>query len=157
VVTSELLAKYTNKTDGCWLWTGRFNNMGYGKICSGDGEQYAHRVSWALANGSVPAGLFVCHRCDNPACINPDHLFLGTQKDNMQDCKDKGRFNSPKRMASVRKGTSINTNKLTEDDVRDVRKKIAEGWSLSSIGVMFGVSVSAIWTIRHGRSWVWLK
>jgi hypothetical protein len=77
---------------GCWLWTGGTTNGGYGVIGVGRGRLHrAHRISWEIANGPIPDGLKVLHRCDNPPCVNPAHLFLGTQVDNMRDCAAKGR------------------------------------------------------------------
>jgi hypothetical protein len=77
----------------CWEWVAAKNEKGYGKFSIGTTHTNlkAHRVSWMLANGSIPDGLFVCHRCDNPGCVRPDHLFLGTPKDNMIDKVRKGR------------------------------------------------------------------
>lgn len=95
--------------DACWEWTGFRTPDGYGRIASGGkfgtapgaGTMYnAHRVSWQLHNGEIPDGLVVCHKCDNPACVRPDHLFVGTQKDNMQDCARKGRIVTPRKRAS---------------------------------------------------------
>jgi hypothetical protein len=84
------------KGDGCWLWTASLGSTGYGQICVRDEKgQYrqtkAHRVSWILTNGPIPGGLQVLHKCDNPPCVNPDHLFLGTAIDNMRDMAAKGR------------------------------------------------------------------
>ncbi len=88
----ERLTNKTNKTDTCWLWTGFLNNKGYGQIGVANNKlAYTHRVSYALYIGEIPKGLLVLHKCDTPACLNPEHLFLGTQKENMQDCKRKGR------------------------------------------------------------------
>ena len=76
---------------GCLLWTGSVMGIGYGKV-SWNGRQHpAHRMAWAQAHGPIPDGMFVCHRCDVPLCINPDHLFIGTHKDNMADKKSKSR------------------------------------------------------------------
>ena len=85
------------KKDGCWAWVGRKDSNGYGLVQLGRGlpRTGAHRVSWQLYYGEDPGKLFVCHRCDNPECTNPDHLFLGTQSDNLQDAKKKGRLSSP--------------------------------------------------------------
>jgi HNH endonuclease len=81
----------TSHVDGCWNWVGSKRN-GYGVIRKYRLYYYAHRVAWELTNGAIPSGLFVCHHCDNPPCVNPAHLFLGTHADNMRDKTDKGRI-----------------------------------------------------------------
>lgn len=79
---------------GCWIWIGWADSKGYGKLhIDGGRRQAAHRFFWEAAHGKIQSGLHVLHRCDVPACVNPDHLFLGTHKDNMEDCARKGRFN----------------------------------------------------------------
>lgn len=78
---------------GCWLWVGGTNGKGYGQLwIDGEPSIMAHRLSWELHNGPIPKGMLVCHKCDTPPCVNPDHLFIGTDKDNIQDCIKKGRY-----------------------------------------------------------------
>src|SRR4029450_10668027 len=79
--------------DECWLWQGAPSKMGYGRIAidKTGATAYAHRVSWEFHFGPIPAGMMVCHRCDTPMCVNPYHLFLGTQADNLIDMRRKGR------------------------------------------------------------------
>lgn len=78
--------------EGCWEWTGQRARFGYGRAAHLFGTHLAHRISWTLANGPIPKGLFVCHHCDNPPCVRPDHLFLGTASDNIRDAWAKGRM-----------------------------------------------------------------
>lgn len=91
----ERMARFISVQGECHLWTGHTAGNGYGSIRTEDGPRYAHRVAWELANGPIPDGLYVLHRCDTPRCVNPAHLFLGTAKDNSDDCWRKGRGVTP--------------------------------------------------------------
>lgn len=95
--TAERLARRSqvDPETGCREWTGPLNEHGYGKLSADQKVVYAHRAAWAAAHGEIPAGMFVCHRCDNPKCINTDHLFLGTPSENTADMIAKGRQNWP--------------------------------------------------------------
>lgn len=133
--------------DGCWLWTGSTNNVGYGKIGNGTRASalYAHRLSWAWANGRpVPDGLFVCHRCDVRNCVNPDHLFVGTQRENMDDMLAKGREQHGENHAFAR---------LTSDAVREIRRRLAAGEQRSSVAGAFGITRVHLHKIEHRILW----
>lgn len=130
--------------DGCWVWTSAFNRQRYGLFEMRTTTMRAHRVSFELANGPIQNGLFVCHRCDNPACVNPAHLFLGNQFDNMRDASKKGRM--PIGATNIR-------SKLNPHAVSNIRKLLAEGVSQAKVGAMFGVDQTAISSIHCGRTW----
>ena len=138
-----------NQTDGCWLWTGATTYYGYGSIDI-DGRPYrAHRLSWELHNGSIPEGLNVLHTCDNPPCVRPDHLWLGTHAENMRDRDFKGRLVPP----PIRRGEDANAAKLTAEQVLAIREDTR---SLRLIAADYDVSRSAISLIRRRKNWAWL-
>jgi hypothetical protein len=140
--------KYTGEItpSGCIPWTGSTDRKGYGKFCLPDGKMViAPRASWELANGPIPDGLFVCHKCDNPICVNIDHLFLGTPKDNTMDAKSKGRLNH---------GEKCHLSKLTSDKVLEIRNLHGTGkYTQAKIAEMFNVSVPNINLIVKRISW----
>lgn len=140
--TPRFLAKINRRgPDECWLWTASFVSGGYGAF-SWEGQTLkAHRLAWMHAYGDIPEGLSVCHKCDNPPCCNPRHLFLGTALDNARD------RNSKRRQAiGERQGPS----KLTEDQVRAIR---ASALSNSKAAKEFGVSQGLISFIRTRKYW----
>lgn len=123
---------------GCWEWQRSKTGNGYGQISIGRQRQaYAHRVSYFVFNGPISEGLIVRHKCDNPACVNPEHLELGSQTDNMRDCKERGRMSLP----PVHKGKSNHKTKLTEDQVSFI---VGSTLSNRELSEMFGVSQAAI-------------
>ena len=109
----------------------------------------AHRVSWTLEHGEIPAGMCVCHHCDNRRCVRPDHLFLGTAKDNMQDMVKKGRATKANR------GSGNGMAKLTEEQVYEIRE-VSKYGDLKRLGEKFGVSKSSMYEIRTRKTWGWL-
>lgn len=129
---------------GCWLWTGAVQCTGYGRFSMGDGTvEYAHRAAWQLFSGAIPRGMYVCHKCDTPLCVNPDHLFIGSAKDNMRDAARKNRIVSP-----ARNWASDETHqpaKLTNDQVRYIRES-SEG--LSVLARRYHVTPKTIWAAR---------
>ncbi len=131
----------------CWVWTGRGRPRGYGRLQGSDGRVItAHRASWAIANGPIPAGMFVCHHCDNPPCVNPGHLFVGTSADNMRDMASKGR-------SSCHVGERNPKAKLTADDVIDIRRRSNDGETHVSIAKLFGISDAQVCTIVKRKAW----
>lgn len=132
--------------DDCWLWPGPFDQDGYGRFTQTGRRVHAHRLAWTVANKrEIPAGLCVCHTCDNPPCCNPAHLFLGTNLENVQDRVRKGR-NNPAR------GENAGPAKLTEDAVRQIRQlKGVE--SVRALASRFGVKNQCIYKIWWGVRW----
>ncbi len=136
----------------CWEWLASTRSDGYGQIQRGrrgEGIISAHRVSWEIHCGNIPDGLHVLHTCDNKICVNPNHLFLGTNADNVRDKKEKG--------FQIR-GTQMGTSKLSENDVIEIRNiKEVVGLSNAYLARLFGVSSSSISNIINRKRWAWLK
>lgn len=135
--------------ESCWIWTARRFDFGHGQFRTSQGNVPAHRFSWELAYGPIPDGLCVCHNCpggDNPACVNPAHLFLGTYLDNNRDMHAKGR-------ARVSHGSAHCQAKLTEADVLVIREALARGEPQKSLAERFGVSRSNVGLIGQRKIW----
>lgn len=145
----RFLAK-VQKTDGCWNWTASKTSEGYGFI--GEGGRggrclRAHRVAYELFVGPIPEGVCVLHRCDNSACVNPSHLFLGTQADNIRDRDAKGR---------QARGEGIKQAKLTWPQVQEIRAQYqwrSREFGVRALGRRYGVDQAEIWNIVHGHTW----
>ena len=142
-IESEFWAR-VNKTNDCWLWTGGKTGMGYGMFCRHNQHTHAHRLCWELVNGPIPTGMCVLHKCDNPICVRPDHLFLGTQADNMADCQAKGRF---------AKGERNGHHKVTAQQVTEIRRRYAAGESQSGMAEEYGVDPSTISNMITRETW----
>jgi hypothetical protein len=153
----KLIDKSAPGDSGCIVWTGGCKAFGYGEFSPwnsrkrGLGKQSAHRVAWIAANGPIPDGMYVLHRCDNPPCINPEHLFLGTPQQNTDDMHGKGRWKEPRRRSGARHPRPM--AKITEDDVRKIRQRFAAGEAQATIARDFGVDYSNISRIVRGRTW----
>jgi len=136
----------------CWLWTASIRGGGYGQIAVGDGTgkiNDAHRASWELAYGPIKKGLFVLHKCDVRACVNPNHLFLGTHQDNIDDMMSKGRGRN-----RVFKGEDNGTAILTDNKVKEIRTIYAKGQSSCvKLGRLYGVGSSTIHRVVTGTHW----
>lgn len=134
----------------CWEWTGALVR-GYGQLHVGVGRPpvRAHRVSWVLHYGRIPDGLHVLHKCDNPKCVRPTHLFLGTALVNAQDRKAKGRGKA----VGPGKGEAHHSAKLTGQDVLDIRKRLAAGESGKELAKEYGIAGSTVSNLRTGKRW----
>jgi len=132
--------------DECWEWIGGKHNKGYGQIQAYSRLDKAHRVSWMINNGPIPENMCVLHHCDNPSCVNPAHLWLGTNADNVRDKMEKGR-------EAHNGGEKNGSAKLTEPKVRRVIAFLDAGYSHKKIAAFFNVSRSTITFINTGGTW----
>jgi hypothetical protein len=137
---------------GCWLWDRATFGRGYGsffvtKTRPKPWNDKAHRASWIIHNGPIPEGMHVLHKCDVPSCVNPDHLFLGTNADNIADRLRKSR---PK---TGQRGEENHKAKLKANDIAQIRKLYKAGESARSMALDFGVAISTIYAIAERRSW----
>jgi len=136
---------------GCWLWTGGTDSNGYGKIMLNYKVLGAHRVSWEVHHGPIPPGLYVCHKCDVPGCVNPDHLFLGTHRENMRDKMAKGRANTPF-------GSPHANAKLNENQVRIIKRLLSFGTvAQTDIAAAFGVNQRTVSNIKINKGWAHVR
>lgn len=147
-ITSRFWARVIKGDDGaCWRWNAPRHNFGYGTLSKDRTLVSAHRFSWELHFGQIPQGMLVCHGCDNPECTNPEHLFLGTHKDNVQDMIQKRRnVTTP--------GEKNGTSKLTESDVREIRDMVARGaTNTDALADAFSVSRTCINHVIRRSTW----
>ena len=134
-----------DQSTGCLEFQGYRIKKGYGYIGTENGKTTTtHRLAWQIAHGPIPEGMFVLHKCDNPPCCNPDHLFLGTNKDNMDDRSNKQR---------QARGSRMGSSKLVESDIPVIRKRLSAGETHRSIAKSYGVSSPIITYINTGRTW----
>jgi hypothetical protein len=124
--------------DSCWLWTGSLNHSGYGLFRFRGQSRVASRVSWILSNGEIPKGIFVCHKCDNPRCVRPSHLFLGTHRENIDDMMLKGR-------AQKARGETASSSKFSNEQTEEIRNMYkSSGLTMRALGKLFSVNSGTI-------------
>lgn len=128
----------------CWLWIACKNANGYGIMNVAGRPMSAHRISWVIHNDQIPDGMCVCHKCDTPSCVNPNHLFLGTQKENMRDAKTKGR---------MQRGERHYRAKLNRKDVVDIKRLHSQGVMIKQLASNYGVHVNTISRVINKNSW----
>lgn len=137
------------KSDGCWEYTGsRMSQVPYGELNVAGRKITAHRYSWELTCGPIPTGLSVCHRCDNPPCVRPDHLFLGTQADNIRDMWQKRRGRIVQQF-----GEQHHNAKFTAEQIHQIRARVAAGESRRALGREFRVHHGTIRSIVNRSTW----
>lgn len=147
--------KHVFKTESCWIWTGSKTANGYGRMARGGTHRRpcpAHRVSYILNIGPIPDGLHVLHNCpngDTPSCVNPSHLKIGTQQDNMDDMWEDGHGVIP----DPPKGEASPRAKLTEQDVHAIR---STSLPQRHLAMLYGISQCQVWRIKHGKNWAHL-
>lgn len=134
---------HVDKTETCWLWNGKPNKDGYGRLQVSGYPREAHRISWEINVGPIPSGMYVCHQCDIKICVRPDHLYIGTGADNISDT-----FGGERNWRA----------KLTLEQVDHIRKEYnSDGISYAELGRKYGVSGACVWRIIAGKSWVKMR
>ena len=148
---SDRFWRFVEKTDGCWLWQGgNDGGDGYGRIRRGSKSIGSHRASWIIHFGEIPDGFEICHKCDNPPCVRPDHLFLGSASDNQSDSWAKGRRKPPNNQGSLH-----GMSKLTEEQVKDIRNSYIprQIGCRQAIARRLGISVGTVNAIIWRQRW----
>ena len=139
------LEQYVNKTESCWLWTRATNGKGYG-ICS---DGLVHRAAYKLFNGPIPDGKYVLHQCDVRNCCNPEHLYAGTQKDNVRDAIDRGRHH----VKGQPPGERHSLSKLTEAQALAIKRLAKRGTKSKELSMLYKISLAQIRRIISGERW----
>jgi hypothetical protein len=134
----------------CWEWQKTNNGQGYGTLTVNHKTVFAGRLLYEITNDKIPLDMMLCHTCDNPSCINPDHRFIGTQLDNMQDCARKGRTNTP--IVSF-PGELNPSAKIKTTDVAEIRKFLSYGITQLQIANNYGISQAQVSNIKRGAEW----
>ncbi len=137
-------------TTPCWLWAASRTDRGYGRFTKAGPQKIilAHRVAYFLTHGQWPLPMCL-HHCDNPPCVNPSHLYAGTSQDNVHDCQQRGRANTPR-------GSQQGHSKISESDVLHIRQLFAEGKDVNTIQQIYNLFPSHLHQIKRRVTWAWL-
>lgn len=153
-VRQALKEKIIIDENDCWIWQGQVDRKGYGRRTFTENKKkrklLAHRISYKIFVGEIPDGLFILHQCDVPRCINPQHLHLGTQKDNLNEMRERDRAND---ISKGKKGDRHNLAKLSETDVKEIRRLREKGYTGVKLSEMFNVTNGLIYMIINKRIW----
>ena len=146
----KFLSRTKADANGCLIWQGAIKKSqagahGYGWVTFMNRQMHSHRLAWILFRGDIPHGQYVCHSCDVPACVNPDHLFLGTPGDNMRDMWSKGRHTLPR--------GNVYAAKIGIEELKAIRALLLSGMSQRAIGALYGITQSAVSRIATGKNW----
>lgn len=143
-------------SSGCWEWTGTKSSYGHGRFKI-HGKLYSpHRISAEFFGVEIPDGYFVCHHCDNPSCVRPQHLFVGTRSDNMKDSRRKGRSRSEMYLP-ICIGSANSRSKMNSSQVREIIDMYSTGnFTMKEIGVLYGLTKQGVWCIVRKKVWTWL-
>jgi hypothetical protein len=162
-IYAKLKSRMVETPDGCWEWSGAKTTAGYGEFKRHGRHHYTHRASWIAHNGPIPAGMFVLHRCDNPPCFRPDHLFLGDDLANTRDKIAKGRMrhghlygdDHPARKSPgyLKRGEDHPRARITMEIARDVRRQFASGIRKAHIAKAFGINRGTVHKIVENQQW----
>lgn len=143
----------------CWIWRGDRSRFGHGRFLFLGNRTQAHRYAYELTHGPLSDAAILCHKCDVPGCVNPSHMFVGTQKDNIQDSVRKGRWPTGRahwcsRMPElVRRGERAGSSKLSEDQVAEIYRLCCAGSSYTSVAALFGINNTTAAQIHKGKTW----
>jgi hypothetical protein len=151
MIKDRFLAK-VNRTDTCWLWVaGTRGSTGYGSMKVDGKVVDAHRISYSLFVGEIPAGMLVCHTCDNKLCVNPEHLFLGTPQDNVLDAVTKGRAHLDSLIIQRKEGHW--SAKITQEIADTIRQLYADGTTQKELAIKYSLSDSSVGSIVRNETW----